>query len=48
MPVSAIPVVAAVIGAFALFIIFVGGSAVWTSMSGPLHVDPEDRPVDDL
>jgi hypothetical protein len=48
MPVSAIPIIAAVIGAFLMFILFVGGAAVWTAMPGPLHRDPEDGPIDDL
>lgn len=40
MPVSAIPIVAAVIGAFAAFIIVIGGAAVWIAMPRPLHRDP--------
>ena len=32
MPVEAIPVVGAVIAAFVLFIVVVGGAAVWTAI----------------
>ena len=48
MPASAIPIVGAVIGAFAAFIIIVGGAAVWTAMPGPLRRGPEQGAGDDL
>lgn len=48
MPVSAIPFVGAVIGAFAFFIIIVGETSVWASMSGALRRDLEEGLGDDL
>lgn len=48
MPASAIPIVGAVIGAFAFFISIIGGTAVRTSMPGPLHRGPEEGAGDDL
>lgn len=39
MPVSAIPIVAAVISAFVFFIVVVGGAAAWTALPGPHHPD---------
>jgi hypothetical protein len=48
MPASAIPFVSAVIGAFAFFIIIVGGAAFWTSMPGPLRRNVDQRLDHDL
>lgn len=48
MPASAIPFVGAVIGAFAFFIIVVGGAAIWTSMPGPLRGASDERLENDL
>lgn len=48
MPVSTIPIVAAVIGAFSAFIIVIGGAAVWTAMPGHPHRDAGAGAGDDL
>ena len=48
MPATAVPVVAAIIAAFAFFIIAVGGASLWTSLPGRLHQDSGEGMGDDL
>lgn len=48
MPAESIPVLAAIIAAFAFFIIAVGGASLWTALPGRLHQDPGKGRGDDL
>lgn len=48
MPATAIPVLAAVVAAFAFFIIAVGGASIWTSSPGRPGEDRREGPDNDL
>lgn len=48
MPAESIPVLAAIIAAFAFFIIAVGGASLWTALPRRLHQDPGKGMGDDL
>lgn len=41
MPPSTVPFIAAIVGAFAVFIVVVGGVSIWTGLPSRRSGDPE-------